>query len=709
MDRLPDPSDIKHLPPDGGPDFNRLVFEKSPYLLQHARNPVDWYPWGEEAFTKAHSEDKPVFLSVGYSTCHWCHVMERESFEDAEVAALMNAAFVCIKVDREERPDIDAVYMSVTQALSGHGGWPMTVLLTPDKQPFFAGTYFPKHSRHGRPGMVELVAAIREAWSERRADVVQSAGQIVERLRSLGERGDIAPADVEAILEEGFQQLRSQYDSRHGGFGNAPKFPTPHNLSFLLRYVYRTGRDDARAMAEKTLIAIRRGGIYDHVGFGFHRYSTDAHWFLPHFEKMLYDQALLVMAYTDAYQATGKTEYRATAEEIIQYVLRDLTDTDGGLYSAEDADSEGEEGKFYQWSYAEVLEVLGEKDGKLWCDVYNVREDGNCHDEATRESTGKNIFFLDKDTDVLAHEHGKREEELTAKLAELRRKLFERREQRIHCFKDDKILTDWNGLMIAALARASRAFQEGRYADATERAARFVLDGLRTGDGRLLKRARGGEAGLPAHLEDYAFMTWGLIELYETTFETRWLGEALGLTTTMIGEFHDKESGGFFMTAHGGEELPLRPKEIYDGAIPSGNSVAALNLLRLGRMTGRSDLTDLADGILRAFASQVSRYPMGFCQYLSALEFAVSPPQEIVVAARDKASAKELLAVIQTRFLPNAVVLGQWGDGHDLAQWAPFTASHVALDGKPTVYVCENYACQRPVQTEEEVRGMVGG
>lgn len=701
--KLPDPDHIQSLPPDGGPEFNRLIFEKSPYLLQHARNPVDWYPWGDAAFERAHAENKPVFLSVGYATCHWCHVMERESFEDVDVARLMNGIFVCVKVDREERPDIDAVYMSVTQALSGHGGWPMTVILTPDKQPFFAGTYFPKQSRHGRPGMIELATAIREAWTERRHEVVQSANEIMTRIRSLRDQDGVEEAPGQSIVDEAFLQWQSQFDAVNGGFGQAPKFPMPHNLSFLLRFAHRTGRNDALAMVEKTLTAMRRGGLYDHVGFGFHRYSTDERWFLPHFEKMLYDQAMLAIAYTEAYQVTRKDSYKNTAEEIVAYVLRDMTDRDGGFYSAEDADSEGEEGKFYQWTYAEMVDALGETDAGLWCDVFHAGEDGNCYEEATRELNGRNIFFTDKDADVLADELGLREDVLLQKLDHLRRKLFDRREGRMPCFKDDKILTDWNGLMIAALAKAAKAFQKNDYTDAAARAALFVLTRLRSPDGRLMKRYRAGDAGLPAHLEDYAFLVWGLLELYEATWDASWLKESLALTHTMIAEFHDSEKGGFFMTRLTPDELPFRPKEIYDGAIPSGNSVAALNLYRLGRMTDNGEFIRLADGIGKAFSPQISRYPAGFCQYLIAKILADGPSREIVIVGPDRDSVREFMSIVQTRFLPGDVVLVKIGEGGEIGMLSPFVGDYVSVDGKPSVYVCENFACQTPIHRVEEL------
>ena len=525
--RLPPPSpeEIAQLPPDGGPEFNRLVFESSPYLLQHARNPVDWYPWGDEAFEVARREDKPIFLSIGYSTCHWCHVMEHESFEDDEVAKLMNEAFVCIKVDREERPDLDHVYMSVTQAMAGNGGWPMTVIMTPDRKPFFAGTYFPKHGRFGRAGMMELVPQIAKAWREKREQVVASGEQVSEWMANIGKSDP--GGDMEAdVLALGYEQLASGFDPVEGGFGSKPKFPIPHNMLFLLQHHQRTGDAQARDMVVHTLKKMHRGGIFDQVGYGFHRYSTDEHWLLPHFEKMLYDQALMVMAATAAWQVSGDDALRVTAEQVLTYVLRDMTSPEGGFYSAEDADSEGEEGLFYLWTYDELVEVLGEDEAELYARVYNVEREGNFREEASGRSTGRNIPHLSQPLSETAAELDMEPGELEERLEASRRKLFDVREERIHPLKDDKVLTDWNGLMIAACARAARAFDEPRYATAAKRAADFVLKELRDENGRLLKRYRLGQSGLPGTLSDYAFLTWGLLELYETSFEPRYVHRA---------------------------------------------------------------------------------------------------------------------------------------------------------------------------------------
>jgi len=704
---IPPPATIASLPPDGGLEFNRLVFEKSPYLLQHAGNPVDWYPWGEAAFARARAEDKPIFLSIGYSTCHWCHVMERESFEDAEVAALMNKDFVSIKVDREERPDVDHIYMTVTQALTGSGGWPMTVILTPDRKPFFAGTYFPKRGRFGRAGMMELLPALAEAWKTRRTEIERSAEEIAGSLRALNARLARSAGDEplnELTLRRGFHQLRGSFDADRGGFGSAPKFPTPQNLMFLLRYARRTGDAEATAMVEKTLTEMRRGGLFDQVGFGFHRYSTDPDWLLPHFEKMLCDQAMLALAYLEAYQATGAAPFAETARQTLDYVLRDMVGPEGGFYSAEDADSEGEEGKFYLWSVDEVTNLLGPETGSLFARVYQFEPEGNFRDQATGQRTGSNIPHLRRSLGQWAAELDLSESDLGQRLESARRKLFDVRKGRIHPLKDDKVLTDWNGLMIAATARAGATLGEPRYAEAAARAADFVLARLRDDRGRLLKRYRQGEASLPAHLEDYAFLAWGLVELYETTFEVRYLRQAGGLVDHMLARFWDAEAGGFFLTAEDGEPLLVRPKEVYDGAIPSGNSVAALVLLRLARLTGRMELEDRAQALFRAFSGPVAANPAAHAFVLLALDFALGPTYEIVIAGRPEAEdTLALLAALRGRFIPNKAVLlrPEPADAPPIVDLAEFTRPQRALDGRAAAYVCRNFVCRAPT-TEPE-------
>ena len=701
--RLPTAEEIADAPADGGEAFNRLVFEKSPYLLQHARNPVDWYPWGAEAFDRAKAEGKMVFLSVGYSTCHWCHVMERESFEDDEVAALMNEAFICVKVDREERPDIDQVYMTVTQALTGSGGWPMTVIMTPEKKPFFAATYIPKQGRFGRPGMMELIPQLQTLWANERDRALQVAENIANELPSMVGGSPGAPL-TESTLNRAFAEFKSAYDREHAGFRASRKFPTPHNLSFLLRYWKRTGEPEALSMATETLKAMRRGGLWDHVGFGTHRYSTDPEWLLPHFEKMLYDQALLAMANTEAFLATGDATFEQTTREILEYVLRDMTDAQGGFYSAEDADSEGEEGLFYLWKPEEVLEALNPETAGIFMEVYNIREGGNFKDEATGETNPRSIPHLTTDLSAIAKRRGIELSGLRKQLEDARQTLFAARETRIHPLKDDKLLTDWNGLMIAAMAKAHRALGEERYAIAATKAADRVLSLLKSQEnGRLLHRYRDGEAGLPAHLDDYAFLTWGLIELYESTFEPKYLREALALNEMALTHFWDEDEGGFYLTANDGEALIARSKEIYDGAIPSGNAVAAYNLIRLGRISANPEMETKAERVMAAFSEAVSKRPSSHSMLMMALDMALGASVEIVIAGDLRAEeAQAMLRASRSRYLPQAVTLHRPdGDSVEVAEIAPFLEAQRPIDGKVTGYICRNYACDLPTTDVE--------
>jgi len=712
---------------------NRLAGEKSPYLLQHARNPVDWFPWGEAAFALARKLDKPIFLSIGYSTCHWCHVMAHESFEDPEVAKLLNEAFVCVKVDREERPDVDGVYMAACQALTGGGGWPLTVVMTPEKRPFFAGTYFPKEGRFGRAGLLELVPRIRETWQTRREHVVKSADQIAAALEK-AERRTAGGEAGKATLQAAAEQLATRFDEQHGGFADAPKFPTPHNLLFLLRHWRRTGEARSLEMAERTLQAMRLGGIWDHLGGGFHRYSTDARWLVPHFEKMLYDQALLALACTEAFQATGKQEYQETTRDILGYVLRDMTAPEGGFYSAEDADSEGEEGKFYLWSVPEVSKRLGPEDGDLAIKLFHLEPEGNFVDQAHGVRTGMSILHLD----------GPVAPGLRPRLDAIRGKLFAARERRIRPHKDDKVLTDWNGLMIAAFARAAQAFDEPKYAAAAERAAAFVLRELRRPDGRLLHAWRantpspsqgeggvgvnphdsaqpspcplpereGGASTAPAHADDYAFLIWGLLDLYEATFDVRHLEAALELNRLLLAHHWDAAAGGLFFTADDGEKLLLRRKEAYDGAVPSANSVAMLNLLRLSRITGDAELEKRAAELGRAFAGDVARMPSAFTQFLCGVDFAVGPSREVVIAGRPGADdTRAMLKAVRETFSPSKVVLFRPAgeDSPPITRLAPSTAGQQALGGKATAYVCQGGACQRPTTDPAAVVSALAG
>ena len=687
------------------PAMNRLAESSSPYLLMHADNPVDWYPWGEEAFEAARAQDKPIFLSIGYATCHWCHVMEHESFEDTTVARLMNATFINIKVDREERPDIDGVYMSVAQAMTGRGGWPLTILMTPDRKPFFAGTYIPKESRNGRMGMLDLIPRVAESWQEQRDGILHSAEEITRSVQGSFSSRPSGETLGEETLNRAYEQLRSRYDADLGGFGTAPKFPTPHNLLFLLRYWNRTGSTEALGMVETTLQAMRRGGIWDHVGYGFHRYSTDQRWFLPHFEKMLYDQALLAMAYTEAYQATLDEQYRETAELIFAYIERDMTSAEGVFFSAEDADSinrhgEKEEGAFYVWSEAELAEVLGDEDAAFAKRVFGTTQDGNFSEEATGQSTGDNVLHRSASVDADVE-----------RLESIRRRLFDVRVERTRPLLDDKILTDWNGLMIAALAKAAVAFDIPEYAERASRAADFLLSTMRTEEGRLLHRYRNGDAGIAANLDDYAFLVWGLFELYEATFDERFLGDALALHRTMNGQFADEEGGGYFFTADGSEVLLFRQKEYYDGAIPSGNSVAMLNGLRLSRVTGSLDLERMADGV-GSSAAELNAHPSSHTFLMTAVDFAVGPSLEVVVAGeRGATDTRGLLAAFRGLYAPNAVALLRAPGSGDAALigLAPFTEYQIARDGQATAYVCERQTCQVPTTDPEEMVRQING
>ncbi len=688
--------------------MNRLKNEKSPYLLQHAHNPVDWFPWGEEAFEKARNEDKPVFLSVGYSTCHWCHVMEKESFEDAEVAELLNRDYVAIKVDREERPDVDSIYMSVCQAMTGGGGWPLTVLLTPDKRPFYAGTYFPKEGRYNKPGMIELLPRISELWKTKRQDLETSAAEIVASLeqQSLGHFGELPGKE---LGDKAYGQFLSRFDSVNGGFGNAPKFPTPHNFLFLLRYYKSSGEKKALEMCEKTLEAMRLGGMYDHIGFGFHRYSTDKQWILPHFEKMLYDQAMLVLAYAELYQITGKLFYREVIEETLSYVQSVLTSPEGGFYSAEDADSEGEEGKFYLWKADEIKNLLGER-ADIVISAYNILAAGNYHDPFAGGATGENILYLTKNFQEAAADKGMSTESFLHKLREANKILFFEREKRIKPHKDDKILADWNGLMIAAFAKAGSVLGNKRYIEDAQRAADFILENMTTPEGGLLHRYRDGDAAIKGMLEDYAFLTAGLLELYEATFDIKWLKKSVELTDVLIDKFRDDVYGGFYFTASDGEELILRQKDIYDGAIPSGNSVAILNLLKLSRLTGNVDYEHQAVQSASSFASSVEAYPAGYTQYLSALDFIHSGSFEIVVAGDKNAeNTIEMLNKLRREYIPARVILFKDKDDRTLTEIAPYIKDYGAADGNTKIYVCKNFQCSLPVSTFENAMKLING
>ncbi len=686
---------------------NRLAKEKSPYLLQHAQNPVDWYPWGEEAFEKAKREDKPIFLSIGYSTCHWCHVMAHESFEDEEIAGLMNDAFVSIKVDREERPDIDGVYMTVCQMLTGSGGWPLTIIMTPGKKPFFAGTYFPKDNRFGRPGMKDIVKRIKELWQNKRGELLKSAGEISEAIKtaSLSQHGDEYD---ESILDKAFEHLKRRYNPVSGGFGNAPKFPTPHNLLFLLRYWKRKKEPDALEMVEKTLIKMRNGGIFDQIGFGFHRYSTDKKWLVPHFEKMLYDQALLTGAYTETFLVTKNPIYEQTTREILEYVIREMTSPEGAFYSAEDADSEGEEGKFYLWSTEEIRDVLNSDEAELAIRIFNMEDNGNWVDQMHEGYSGTNILHIHKTLKELSVEFNISENELNKKVETIRSKLFKVREKRIYPFKDDKILTDWNGLMISAFCKAAQAFDENTYIEAAEKAMGFILSKLNENNGSLLHRFREGDASIPANLDDYSFIISALLDLYETVFDTSYLEKAIQLNEYTINHFFDEENGGFYFTSYSSEELLVRHKEIYDGAVPSGNSVSILNLLRLNRITGNQNYEILASKTADAFSKSIITSPSAFTQALCALDLVFGPSYEIVIAGDTESfGTKEMLKIIRKNYLPNKVVLLKEPGNEKIGKISPFTLEQDQVNNKTAAYVCQNFSCNFPVTEIDELKKLL--
>ena len=691
-----------------GRPSNRLIREKSPYLLQHAENPVDWYPWGEEAFARAGQEDKPVFLSIGYATCHWCHVMAHESFGDQEVAELLNRAFICIKVDREERPDIDAVYMEICQMVTGQGGWPLTIIMTPDKRPFFAATYIPKERRFSMYGLLELLPRIVMAWHDQRTELLQSSEKIVRALqvRQPGSPGRDPDA---SLLDDGYEELVLRFDPEYGGFGEAPKFPTPHVLLFLLRYWKRTGTSRALDMAVKTLDAMRDGGICDQLGGGFHRYSTDARWRVPHFEKMLYDQALLLMAYTEAFQAAGHVRFRQDAEEIITYLLRNLRSPEGGFFSAEDADSPGGEGAFYRWTMPELVSVLGKEDGALAARIYNVQSAVN--PAAPQDDDSGGTLYRTRPTGELATSLGITEPEFMDRLASMRDRLAAAREKRPRPSRDDKVLADWNGLTIAALAKAGRVFGNLQARAAAEQAIAFILAKMRTGTGRLLHRYRDSEAAIPAFADDYAFVTLALIELYETTFEVRYLSEALALNDLFVAHFLDAEQGGFFSVADDAEVLFARKKEIYDGAVPSANSVACENLIRLSRMTGDPVHEARAASLARVFADRVREHPSSHAWFLSAVDRATGQSQEIVIVGDTGAPDTErMIAAVRRWYLPSGTVLFRSVSPPDpvLASLAPFTNSLARHEGKATLYLCTGHACSVPITDPDALGDALG-
>ena len=675
---------------------NRLARETSPYLLQHAPNPVEWYAWGAEALERAKSEDKPILLSIGYSACHWCHVMERESFENEEIARLMNENFVNIKVDREERPDLDQIYMSAVQMMTRHGGWPLTVFLTPDLVPFYGGTYFPPEDRHNMPGFPRILLGVADAYRTRPEEVKQSSTEILSELRRMNITSESSDSLSTSLLDGARQALARSYDSRHGGFGGAPKFPSSMNLDFLLRTYRRTGDEEALRMVVHTCTKMARGGMYDHLGGGFHRYSTDAEWLVPHFEKMLYDNALLSRLYLHAFQATRDDFFRRVVTETLDYVVREMTGEGGGFYSTQDADSEGVEGKFFVWDRGEMVSLLGGDDARLFNAYYGVTEGGNFE--------GHNILNVRVAAEEAARELKVPEERLADVLERGRQALFEARERRIKPGRDEKILTAWNGLMIESFAEAAAALGREDYRQAAERAADFLLSRLRRG-GLLLHVYKDGQAKHVGFLDDYSYVLSALITLFETTGDARWLTESVGLAGKMVEEFWDEEDGGFFYTGRSGEKLIVRNKDYFDNATPSGNSVAAEALLRLSTLTGEEDYKRKAVNVLRLVGGPAERYPSAFGYALGALDFHLSTPKEIVVVSPGDSwkDARPFAEEIWTRYLPNKVVVFASEDDGTLAERVPLLRDRRAEGGRATAYVCENYTCQRPVTDPAEL------
>ena len=673
---------------------NQLINETSPYLLQHAHNPVNWYPWGEEALGLASKLDKPIFLSIGYSACHWCHVMEHESFENQEIAKILNEHFISIKVDREERPDIDEIYMTAVQLMTNSGGWPLSVWLTPDLEPFFGGTYFPAEDRWGRVGFKKILLQIAQLWQQQRGDVLKSANQLTASLNQINQ---VQPDDVDLdqlLWLSAFKSAEQRFDERYGGFGSAPKFPQAMELSFLLRYYFHTGEKRAMEMVEKSLQEMAAGGIFDQLGGGFHRYSTDERWLVPHFEKMLYDNALLSLTYLEIFQITHKTEYAEIARSTLDYVLKEMTSTEGGFYSSQDADSEGEEGKSYVWQKDEIETILGEEGSRLFCDIYDVSEQGNWE--------GKNILHLRRSQAGAAKEYGLSLPELKIRLAEDRQKLFEVRSQRVSPATDDKILTSWNGLMIAAMCKGYQVLGEQKYLNAAQKAIDFLLEKLYI-DGLVLRTYRNGKSHLNGYLSDYAFLIAALVDYYESSFEWAYLEKAIEINDLMIHKFWDDSSGGFFFTPDDHERLIVRTRNAYDNAIPAGNSVAVHNLLRLGQFTGDIKLKEKAEQGLKLYTSQMQHSPSGFAVLLSSLDHFWGKPKEIVIAGNRKSEEiVEMIAAVHKRYLPNKIFAYADSSFLDKKELLPVLEGKISSDGQAKIFVCENYTCQRPFLIKED-------
>jgi uncharacterized protein YyaL (SSP411 family) len=690
---------------------NRLAREKSPYLLQHAYNPVDWFPWGAEAFEKARRENKPIFLSIGYSTCHWCHVMEHESFENAEIAGVLNQWFVPIKVDREERPDVDQIYMTAVQALNGQGGWPLSAWLAPDLKPFYGGTYFPPTSQYGRPGFKEILTRIHEVWEQQHEQVLQQSRQLHDAIASTQTAGGAAGDLDDGLLRTGYNQFHSQYDDEHGGFGGAPKFPRPAQFNLLLCYWKRTGEAKALEMTAHTLRRMALGGMYDQLGGGFARYSVDERWHVPHFEKMLYDNAQLVVSYCEAWQIMREPFFADVARDVLRYVECDMTHPGGAFYSAEDADSEGVEGKFYAWTTQELRDALGAEEVKFVSEYFGCEEAGNWEDPAGHGPKNANVLFVARTFEQMAKLFGGTPQQARERVEAAKKKLFETRAKRVRPHLDDKILTAWNGQMIGAFARAAQALDEPRYLAAATRAAEFVLAKLYDPKAKtLLRRWRDGEAKVDGFLDDYAFFVAGLLELYEASFDTQWLDRAVELANTMVARFHDETGGGFWFAPPGQSDIIARMKDDYDGAQPSANSIAIADLRRLAQLTDNPRYAAIADESLRRLLPRFRQSPTAVPQWLCALDAALAKHRQIVIAgAPDAADTKTMLRAVRERYLPNTILLLADGGSHQLAmaKRLKFLADMKPLNGKATAFVCENFACRAPTNDLATLRKML--
>jgi len=677
---------------------NRLIHETSPYLLQHAHNPVDWYPWSEEAFEKAKKENKPVLLSIGYSACHWCHVMERESFENEKIAALMNELFVNIKVDREERPDLDEIYMNAVQMLTGRGGWPMTMFLTPEGKPFYGGTYFPPEDRQGMPGFPRILQGVAQAYRERPADVEKSVAQILETLHHMAEsqpsENDFAPG----IIAESCEKIARAYDSESGGLGQAPKFPNPGVYELFLRYYSESGDERYLTMVAQTLSKMAQGGIYDHVGGGFHRYSVDAKWLVPHFEKMLYDNAQLLRIYSQAYLITREPLYKTVVEESAGYLLREMHQPEGGFYSTQDADSEGEEGKFFVWTLAEIDALLGAEDGEVFARMYDVTEEGNFEE--------KNILHPILTVDQASKFFRKEKSEIEALIARTKEKLFTAREKRIKPFRDEKIIAAWNGLLLSGLAEAIKITGASSCLEASRRTVEFIF-GRMFRDGYLLHVYKDGQAKLRGYLDDYAFVALGLLDLYEVLFDRSLIDRAMELADIMLREFWDERGGGLFYTGKSHQPLISRAKPVFDASIPSGNAIAAQLLLRLYHLVGAEDYHTRAETILRSYYDAMVSQPFGFAHMLCALDQYLHPAKEIVIVGeRSDARTTDLIKEIHSLYLPNKAVQ-IFAPGESLEKVSPLMVGKQQIDGRPTAYVCQNFTCSAPVTSWAELKRLL--